>query len=175
MRILFRMFGLILAAEFSVIGFGQAPGRAAPAGADLAVASSSATEKAALQGNGAEWANAASRRIALNRTPPLFDTDEPAAAEITSADVRCIRAGGKLYVQLTWHDATRRRRLPRRRTRARKSATKKSRRRRRTVSSMLLPLWCPTIRHHPSIRRFRWAMPNILSTSIIGTRHAVPC
>ena len=106
MRILRWMFGLMLVVGFAAACFAQAQGKSAPAGAAISVASSSATAGADLQANSADWARAAVKKISLNRTPPLFDTDEPANADITTADVRCLRAGGKLYVQLSWHDTT---------------------------------------------------------------------
>src|SRR5271157_849181 len=77
------------------------------AGTSLPVASVSASEDAILRGGNARWSQVAAKKISLNRTPPLFDTDEPAALEIPTADVRLLRAGGKLYVQLSWDDATR--------------------------------------------------------------------
>jgi hypothetical protein len=107
MRIWRWVFGLMLVAEMTLAGLAQAKVRPAPAGVALFVFSSTATAGAALQGNNADWARAAFKKISLNRTPPLFDTDEPASAEIPTADVRCMRAGGKLFVQLSWHDATR--------------------------------------------------------------------
>ena len=77
------------------------------AGTRLPVASVNASEDAILRGGNARWSQVAATSISLNRTPPLFDTDEPAVAEISTAEVRLLRAGGKLYVQLTWQDATR--------------------------------------------------------------------
>ncbi len=105
MRIWHWIFGAALVAEFAVAGLAQAPVKSGSAAMTLPVTVSGAT--AALRGNSADWARVSVRKIALNRTPPLFDTDEPARAEISTADVRCLRAGGKLYIQLTWHDATR--------------------------------------------------------------------
>jgi hypothetical protein len=52
------------------------------------------------------WENIASREVALNQTPPLYDTDPPADAEISSAELRAARAGGKLLVHLAWKDTT---------------------------------------------------------------------
>ena len=46
------------------------------------------------------------QKIALNRTPPLFDTDEPTTPQIATVDVRVLRAAGKLQVQMTWRDAS---------------------------------------------------------------------
>lgn len=50
------------------------------------------------------WQQFASRRLALNRTPPLYDTDPPAALEIATVDVRLARAGGRLFVHMSWMD-----------------------------------------------------------------------
>jgi len=60
-----------------------------------------------LNGGPAAWSRVPARHVALNRTPPLFDTDEPAGLEIASVDVRLARANGKVLVNLAWRDATR--------------------------------------------------------------------
>ena len=77
------------------------------AGQSLVVAVSSASADSLLNGGPATWNQIAVKRVALNRTPPLYDTDEPATLEIPSVDVRTARAGGKLLVQLSWRDPTR--------------------------------------------------------------------
>ena len=77
------------------------------AGQFLSVAASSASADNLLNGGPAAWNQIAVKRVALNRTPPLYDTDEPATLEIPSVDVRTARASGKLLVQLSWHDPTR--------------------------------------------------------------------
>jgi hypothetical protein len=77
------------------------------AGQSLSVAASSASIDDLLNGGSAAWNQTAVKRVALNRTPPLYDTDEPATLEISSVDVRTARAGGKLLVQLSWRDPTR--------------------------------------------------------------------
>lgn len=76
------------------------------AGQSLPVATSSASTDTLLTGGPAAWKEIAVKRVALNRTPPLYDTDEPATLDISNVDVRLARTGGKLLVQLTWHDAT---------------------------------------------------------------------
>jgi len=50
------------------------------------------------------WRQVPARRLALNRTPPLYDTDPPAALEISTVDVRVARAGGHLLVHMSWSD-----------------------------------------------------------------------
>jgi len=76
-------------------------------GQSLPVAVSSASADSLLNGGTPAWNQIAVKRVALNRTPPLYDTDEPATLEIPSVDVRTARAGGKLLVQLSWRDPTR--------------------------------------------------------------------
>ena len=73
----------------------------------LKVATSSASTDHLLKGEPAAWSQVTFKHVALNRTPPLFDTDEPATLEISTVDVRCARAGDKLLVQLSWKDPTR--------------------------------------------------------------------
>ncbi len=81
-------------------------GAKSAAGQSLPVAASSASSATLVSGGAAAWKQAMLKRVALNRTPPLYDTDEPATLEISSVDVRLARAGGKLLVQLSWRDAT---------------------------------------------------------------------
>jgi hypothetical protein len=76
------------------------------AGQVLPVAASSASVASLLAGGPGEWSQTAAKRVALNRTPPLYDTDEPAGLEIGSLNVRLARSGGKLLVNLEWSDAT---------------------------------------------------------------------
>jgi hypothetical protein len=76
------------------------------AGQSLSVSASSASFDNLLHGELAAWNQIAVKHVALNRTPPLYDTDEPAAPEIASLDVRVARTGGKLLVQLSWRDTT---------------------------------------------------------------------
>ncbi len=75
-------------------------------GQSLSVAASSASADSLFHGGPAAWNQIAVKRVALNRTPPLYDTDEPATLEIPSVDVRTARASGKLLVQLSWRDPT---------------------------------------------------------------------
>jgi hypothetical protein len=75
-------------------------------GQSLSVAASPVSVDHLLNSGPAVWNQIAAKHVALNRTPPLYDTDEPAAVEIPVVDVRLARAGGKLIVQLSWRDAT---------------------------------------------------------------------
>ena len=99
---------LILAVAFQAlitVAWAQTPA-APPPGQTLRASPSGATADSLLNGGPAEWTQIPAKRISLNRTPPLFDTDEPAAQEIFTADVRIVRTAGRLVVQLTWRDAT---------------------------------------------------------------------
>jgi hypothetical protein len=75
------------------------------AGQTLNATSLSAPAEALLNGS-AVWDQIPAHKISLNRTPPLYDTDEPAALEIPALDVRVARAGGKVLVQMSWVDPT---------------------------------------------------------------------
>jgi complex iron-sulfur molybdoenzyme family reductase subunit gamma len=89
----------------TAVAWAQARVRPVP-GQSVAVPSSSAGAETLLNGGPTAWKLIAVKHVALNRTPPLYDTDEPAAIEIPVVDVRLARADGKLLVQLTWRDAT---------------------------------------------------------------------
>jgi len=77
----------------------------APAGQTLTAMSVSASDEALLSGSSL-WNQVPAHKISLNRTPPLYDTDEPASLEIPILDVRIARASSKLLVQMSWVDAT---------------------------------------------------------------------
>ena len=76
-----------------------------PAGQTLTATPLSAPAEALLNGS-ASWDQITAHRTSLNRTPPLYDTDEPASLEIPVVDVRVVRAGGKVLVQMSWLDPT---------------------------------------------------------------------
>jgi complex iron-sulfur molybdoenzyme family reductase subunit gamma len=75
-------------------------------GQSLSVAASSASADNLLHGGPAAWNQIAVKHVALNRTPPLYDTDEPATLDISSVDVRLARVSKSLFVQLSWRDPT---------------------------------------------------------------------
>jgi len=95
------LFAIVLA----VTTIAGAQAGKAPGGQTLNATASSATSEALLKGS-AEWDRVPAHRISLNRTPPLYDTDEPASMEIPVLDVRLARAGGKVLVQMSWADPT---------------------------------------------------------------------
>lgn len=96
---------LLFAAVAGVEAASQ-PAEAPAPNLTVSVAASQLPAETLLDPSAAAWSRVASRHVALNRTPPLYDTDPPAISEITSADVRLARAGGNLFVHLTWRDAT---------------------------------------------------------------------
>lgn len=83
-----------------------APQTKPAAGQQLLAGSAGATAATLLAPGAVDWKSAPVQRVALNRTPPLFDTDEPAAPAIATVDVRVLRAAGKLLVQMAWHDVS---------------------------------------------------------------------
>ncbi len=102
-----RSVRMAVVAAFWLASFLGAQQAGSPAaGQVLSVTTVSAGAERLLRGGPGEWSQTASRRIALNRTPPLYDTDEPATPEIGSLDVRLVRSGKKLLVNLEWSDAT---------------------------------------------------------------------
>jgi complex iron-sulfur molybdoenzyme family reductase subunit gamma len=103
--------GLLLAA--ALFSASNATGQATPAltftaaNLTLPAASSSIPAGTLLDPEAQAWQQSALRRVALNRTPPLYDTDPPATLDISVVEVRLARvAGGKLLVHLRWRDPT---------------------------------------------------------------------
>jgi complex iron-sulfur molybdoenzyme family reductase subunit gamma len=70
------------------------------------VAALSASADNLLHGGPTAWSQIAVKHVALSRTPPLYDTDEPATLEISIVDVRLARVSKSLLVQLSWRDPT---------------------------------------------------------------------
>ena len=102
-----RQLALIVSVSLQISVGARAQARVQPSpGQSLSVASSAAGVDTLLKGGPTAWNQIVVKHVALNRTPPLYDTDEPAALEIPSVDVRVARADGKLLVQLSWRDAT---------------------------------------------------------------------
>lgn len=81
--------------------------RPAAANLTLPAPASSFSAETLLDPEAPAWQQVPLRRVALNRTPPLYDTDPPAALEISMLEVRLARAQGKLLVHLAWRDPTR--------------------------------------------------------------------
>ena len=77
-----------------------------PANFRLGVTASPLPVETLLDPAAPEWEKFAVERVALNRTPPLYDTDPPANLEIPLVEVRVVRAGQQLLVHLAWRDST---------------------------------------------------------------------
>lgn len=75
-------------------------------GLSLRPTTSSANAQLLLDPLAAEWTKLPAQRIALNRTPRLYDTESPSEPEISFLDVRLVRIESKLLIQMTWHDPT---------------------------------------------------------------------
>jgi hypothetical protein len=87
----------------------QKPAKPAPSeqpGMSLRAATSLARAEALLDPSSSEWNKLTSQRVALNRTPRLYDTEAPSELELTFVDIRLARAEGKLLVQMIWRDPT---------------------------------------------------------------------
>ena len=100
-----RQLGIVVSACALLSAIAWAQSAAKPVtGQTLSVGASPASADHLLHAGPAEWSQIAVKHVALNRTPPLYDTDEPAAPEISIVDVRMARVEKKLLVQLSWRD-----------------------------------------------------------------------
>ena len=59
-----------------------------------------------LSGEGTDWAAVPATSVHLNRTPPLYDTDQKDDGYRPTASMQFIRQDTSLYVRLTWSDDT---------------------------------------------------------------------
>lgn len=87
----------------------QKPAKPAPSeqpGMSLRAATSPTRAEALLDPMSAEWSKLTSQRVALNRTPRLYDTEAPSELELAFVDIRLARAESKLLVQMIWRDPT---------------------------------------------------------------------
>ena len=80
---------------------------ASTAGLVLQATANPARPEALLDPEARAWQGLPAQRVALNRTPSLYDTDPPSELEIPYVDLRLARADGKLLLHLTWSDLTR--------------------------------------------------------------------
>jgi len=97
--------GFLFAIVLALTAMAGAQAGKVPAGQTLTAMPLSAPAEVLLK-DSAGWDQVPDHRISLNRTPPLYDTDEPASLEIPVLDVRLARAGGKVLVQMSWADPT---------------------------------------------------------------------
>ncbi len=115
MRLIFCRLSIKSAAAFAILLLAvssfaqQKPAKTAvpdPPGLALRAVDSVARAQVLLDPMAAEWEKISVQRIALNRTPPLYDTEAPSDLEISFVLVRLVRAEGKLLVHMTWRDNT---------------------------------------------------------------------
>ncbi len=81
-------------------------GEKAVPGLSIGVAASTVGAKVLANPAYDAWHKLTSKRVALNRTPRLQESEPPSELEIPEAEVRVTRASGKLLVRLNWRDAT---------------------------------------------------------------------
>jgi len=98
----FLRVGILAAAALVAIPLKAQP----PANLRLAARPSVVAVESLLDPEGPAWQAVPPLRVALNRTPPLYDTDPPAASLISLVEVRALRSGGRLLIHLAWSDAT---------------------------------------------------------------------
>jgi len=77
-----------------------------PANLRLPALPSGVAAESLLDPEAPAWQAVSPLRVALNRTPPLYDTDPPAPLLISLVEVRARRAGGQLVIHLAWADAS---------------------------------------------------------------------
>jgi DMSO reductase family type II enzyme heme b subunit len=74
--------------------------------AGLLICSTVGLAQNALDPAAAEWKSAATMSLSLQRTPPLYPTDAPAAVEVPSVQAQFIHGAGENFVRLEWADKT---------------------------------------------------------------------
>ena len=100
---------------FILVGLAAASGafdihaqKAASPPPTLALTASTVTADAAALADplAIAWQSVPAKKIALNRTPRLYETESPSEVEIAEIELRTARAGSKLMVHLSWQDPT---------------------------------------------------------------------
>ena len=74
--------------------------------AGLLICSAVGLAQNAIHPDAAAWKSAATMSLSLQRTPPLYPTDAPAAVEVSSVQAQFIHAAGENFVRLEWADKT---------------------------------------------------------------------
>ena len=70
------------------------------------ICSAAGLAQSAIHPDAAEWKSAAAMSLSLQRTPPLYPTDAPAALEVPSVQAQFIHVAGENFVRLEWADKT---------------------------------------------------------------------
>jgi DMSO reductase family type II enzyme heme b subunit len=74
--------------------------------AGLLIFSAAGLAQNAIDPAAADWKSAATVSLSLQRTPPLYPTDAPAAVEIPSVQAQFIHGAVENFVRLEWADKT---------------------------------------------------------------------
>lgn len=74
--------------------------------AGLALCCAAAAAQNALDPSAVEWKSAVAMTLSLQRTPPLYPTDAPAALEVPSVQAQFLHTGAGNFVRLEWLDKT---------------------------------------------------------------------
>ncbi len=74
--------------------------------AGLLLCSAAALAQNALDPAAADWKSAALMTLSLQRTPPLYPTDAPAALEVPSVQAQFLHANAGNFMRLEWSDKT---------------------------------------------------------------------
>ena len=74
--------------------------------AGLLICSAAALAQNPLDPAAAEWKSAVPMTLSLQRTPPLYPTDAPAAIEIPSVQAQFLHTNAGNFVRLEWSDKT---------------------------------------------------------------------
>lgn len=86
---------------------GAAPSHPPPARLSIVPGEHAGDGAALLAPAAKEWEKAAATAILLSRTPRIFQTEPSATRPAPALEVRALRAGERLYLRLSWEDATR--------------------------------------------------------------------
>lgn len=74
--------------------------------AGLLLCFAAALAQNALDPSAADWKSAAPMTLSLQRTPPLYPTDAPAAIEVPSVQAQFLHTNAGNFVRLEWSDKT---------------------------------------------------------------------
>ncbi len=77
-----------------------------PSGIAIHASASSAHAETLLDPQAADWEKLPVQRVALNRTPRLYDTEAASDPEIPFVEIRLARSDGKVVLQMVWRDST---------------------------------------------------------------------
>src|SRR5215831_15118639 len=74
--------------------------------AGLLICSAAGLAQSPIDPAAADWKSAAAMSLSLQRTPPLYPTDAPAAVEVPSVQAQFLHGAAGNFVRLEWADKT---------------------------------------------------------------------